>query len=312
MAVDRSLDIAELTALLLESLLYGDLLLCSILLIIAWFSKSEELPKKRYIIPIGALMLLLATSHLIIDFLRVLLAFVPKDPVEIADEFFKKLSHPYAILNWVLYALQTVLGDSVLVWRCFVFYDRRWWTLIPGIVLIGYNIASLVIVTRDLTFAVGAEFIHLSRPWMVSWISVTAALQLLYSLAIVFQILNKFRGVDRHVNFVLRAFVESCALYTLFALALLITFERASDADWVLLDMISPIVGISFCLIIIQLHIHFRYHDQSTAISISGWAVRRNIESDAITEFHPGEGNIKIKKVASSDSMRALPTVAAV
>lgn len=56
-----------------------------------------------------------APQHLVIDFLRALEAFVPDDPRQTADKFFKKLSHPYAILNWLLYAIQTMLGDSVLV-----------------------------------------------------------------------------------------------------------------------------------------------------------------------------------------------------
>ncbi|KAF5363381.1 hypothetical protein D9756_000015 [Leucocoprinus leucothites] len=315
MAVDISLNTSELTALLLESLLYGIfLVLFCILLIIAFFSKNTELPKKRYIIPIGTLMMLLATSHLVIDFLRVLVAFVPQDPVHPADRFFKKLSHPYAILNWVLYALQTLLGDSVLVWRCYVFCDKKWWTLVPGIAIIGFNIAALIVVSRDLTITTGSAFIHLTRPWMASWVSTSAALQILYSLAIVFQISRKFRGVGRQVNSVLRAFIESCALYTLFALALLITFEEASDADWVLIDMISPIVssygfypqGISFCLIIIQLHMHFR-GGQSTAASISGWVAGNNFGSGTVTGPPPhGEADITVKKFPSSSTMREL------
>ncbi|KAF5363380.1 hypothetical protein D9756_000016 [Leucocoprinus leucothites] len=306
MTVDISLNTAELTALLLESLLYGIfLVLFCILLIIAFFSKNTELPKKRYIIPIGTLMMLLATSHLIIDFLRVLVAFVPQDPKHPADKFFKILSHPYAVLNWTLYGLQTILGDSVLVWRCYVFCDKRWWTLIPGITLIGFNIANLIILSRDLTLAVGAEFIHLIRPWIASWVSASATLQILYSLAIVFQISRNFRGAGRRVNAVLRAIIESCALYTLFALALLITFEEASDADWVLIDMISPIVGISFCLIIIQLHMHFRA-GHSTAASISAWVVGDNLGSGTVTGVLPGEANIRMIKFPSSSTLREL------
>ncbi|KXN88010.1 hypothetical protein AN958_07393 [Leucoagaricus sp. SymC.cos] len=309
MPVDVSLNTSELAALLLESLTYGIfLVLYFILLIIAFFKKNAEIPKKRYIIPIGTLMLGLATAHLITDFLRALLAFVPKNPnvTPTADKFFKKLSNPYAVCNWTLYGIQTLLGDGVLVWRCYVFCDKKWWTVVPGVILICFNTANLIILSRDDTLAVGAAFIHLTRKWMVSWICATAALQLTYSLAIVFQITRKFRGAGKQVNAVLKAIIESSALYTLFAVALLIAFEEASDADWVLLDMITPIVGISFCLIIIQLHIQFR-ENRSTAMSVSAWAVRDNFGSGTMAESLPeASEHRKGKKVHSASSMRDL------
>lgn len=61
-------------------------------------------------------------------------------------------------------------------------------------------------------------------------------------VTIALQVSRKFSGASKHASAVINVMVESCALYTLFALALLIAFERASDADWVLLDMITPLV----------------------------------------------------------------------
>jgi hypothetical protein len=125
-------------------------------------------------------------------------------------------------------------------------------------------LAVLVVVTHYLTFTVGSAFIHFTLPWMTTWMTMTAALQILYSSkislfpsiwsmvlnndlffllgAVVYQISRRFNKT-RHSTAVIRAFVESSALYTLFDLALLIAFERASDADWVLIDTITPLIA---------------------------------------------------------------------
>ncbi|EKM79736.1 hypothetical protein AGABI1DRAFT_106122 [Agaricus bisporus var. burnettii JB137-S8] len=285
--VDISLDLSKLAALLLESVVYGMFLVFYfILLYIAfWSQKSKDLlPRRRYIIPIATLMLLVATAHLVIDFLRDVVALIPTEEGLVNDRFFKKLSHPYAILNWVLYGIQTLLGDAVLVWRCYVVCDKKWWILIPGGLILAVDIAVLGVVSHYLTFTVGSAFIHFTKPWMTSWITLTSFLQILYSGAIVYQIGRKFNG-SKHSTAVIRAFVESSALYTLFALALLITFERASDADWVFIDMITPLVGVSFCLIIIQLHFQFgeRVHQPST---LTTCAFKSRPAPAANNEFH--------------------------
>ncbi|KAF9445221.1 hypothetical protein P691DRAFT_735345 [Macrolepiota fuliginosa MF-IS2] len=266
--MDLSLNRSELTALFMESLIYGIfLVLFCILLIIAYFSPREAIPKKRYIIPAATLMMMIATTHIVIDFLRALEAFVPTNPQLTPDQFFKKLSHPYAILNWALYAIQTILGDSILVWRCYVLYDKKWWTVIPGAILIALNTSALVIVVRYLTFAVGANFIHLSRPWMTSWIVATSVLQVFYSAAIVIRIYltrRSLRWVVRSMSPVVVAMIESTAIYTAAVFLLLLCNALDSNGQFVIMDTIVPLVGVVFCLIAIRIRCYLRTPDRDT------------------------------------------------
>ncbi len=164
-------------------------------------------------------------------------------------------------------------------------------------------------VIHYLTFTVGSKFIEMTRPWFSSWIITTTIVQLFYSsesrnsalmsskfmcslfqVTIIVQIWRKFKQRSRAVIAIM---IESCAVYTLFAVALLIAYERASDLDWILLDVITPLVvrnnlplsrwqrgpelffslqGVSFCLIIIQIHIHFQ-RDESTDF-VGSWTPR--------------------------------------
>jgi hypothetical protein len=50
--------------------------------------------------------------------------------------------------------------------------------------------------------------------------------------------------------------IESGALYATSVLALLISFLVRSNGEYIMLAIIPPIVGITFCLIILQVHFH--------------------------------------------------------
>jgi len=51
----------------------------------------------------------------------------------------------------------------------------------------------------------------------------------------------------------MRGLVESAALWTFFVFTNFVTFLVKSNISYIFLDMTSPVVGISFCLIIVRL-----------------------------------------------------------
>jgi hypothetical protein len=95
----------------------------------------------------------------VISFVRVIKGFATGDPERLPDpnSYLADLSNPLRASRILIYGLQTLLGDTVLVshatgtpvdgtkyfvllqvWRCYIVYDRSLYVIIPsGIALLG-------------------------------------------------------------------------------------------------------------------------------------------------------------------------------
>ena len=86
---------------------------CAMFLIATWvrFSKFPQELVSNYGI--------FSLQHLIIDFVRVVAAFVwTSGGQEATTQYYANLAHPLSVITNVLYATQTTIGDGVLVSKC--------------------------------------------------------------------------------------------------------------------------------------------------------------------------------------------------
>lgn len=107
------LDKTMLLSLFLETLLYGVFLSLYLLtlFILLVLNKSQ----RRLLLPVATLLLLFATTHLLIDFVEALEAFIFNVHTIGADAYFSILSSPFEVSKTMVYAVQTILADSVIV-----------------------------------------------------------------------------------------------------------------------------------------------------------------------------------------------------
>lgn len=256
------LDQAELLALFLENITYGAFLsLFNLLVVIPLGERNIHFSKQRFILPVATLMMLLATMHLTIDFVRALEGFVTGDP-EISPHpiaYYQVISQPLHIAKTPVYALQTILGDTVLVWRFYVIYDKRLDILIPTTIILGTNLAIGIVVSWSISVAdPGKNIFDTASPWIAAFFIITMILNVCCTGAIVVKIWCARRHAttaSRRLSSVVAVIIESGAMYTTSILGLLIAYLSNSNGQYAALDLVTPLVGVTYCLIVLQVYL---------------------------------------------------------
>jgi len=257
------LDKAELLALFLETFLYGLFFtLFWIMVLVLYHPGRPRHTQRRALIPVGAVMLALATVHLVIDFVRVLKAFSHQDHSalpHVAIDYYSNMADPLHIAKTVFYVSQTLLGDGVIVWRLFIVYNRNWYITAPALLLLVGNACTGYVGTWTFTHADPTDsiFQH-SRSWITSFFVLTMAVNGFCTVAISYRIYSTHRGLETTKTLlpVTIAIIESGALYATGVLSLLVAYLAKSNGQYPALDSLTPLVGIVFSLIVLQIYFH--------------------------------------------------------
>lgn len=106
------LDKASLLALFFEALFYGVFLTLYCLTLFVLLKNTGA--NRQLLIPVATVLLCLATAHLIVDFVRILEAFVFNAGTISANDYYSNLASPLEYAKTAIYVTQTVLADCVL------------------------------------------------------------------------------------------------------------------------------------------------------------------------------------------------------
>ncbi|KAG1845962.1 hypothetical protein C8R48DRAFT_757221 [Suillus tomentosus] len=250
------MDMAALLGLFLDTLLYGVFftLYCFTLFILL---KKTGI-KRQLLLPVATLLLCIATAHLIIDFVRALDAFIFKVDTIGASDYYANFASPLFVASTALCITQTILADAIVVWRCFMLNDRSLLVAVPGCIILLASIATGFYGIGSLSQAHPLSNISLADYGCIATFDTLTMV-----LSVTSTSLNAWR-IYRTRYFVPEGFaaflpvfvviIESGAFYSMSILVLLLTFFIGSNAQYTMLDIITPIVGITFCLIILQVH----------------------------------------------------------
>ncbi|KAG1840725.1 hypothetical protein DFJ58DRAFT_810085 [Suillus subalutaceus] len=238
---------ASLVALFLETLFYG------VFFTLYWLTLVILLKKcgiqRDLLIPVATLLLCIATAHLIIDLIRALEAFVFSARTIGADAYYSNLASPLELAKTALYITQPTVADTVLVWRCYVLNNRSLLVGIPGCIVLLTNGAIGYYIVWCLSRAGVGSTVYTIAP---GFITTFYALTMLISSLISWRIYHSRRCMSdnpTHLLPVLIVVIESGALYAT-------TFLTGSNGQYPAMDIGPPVVGIVFCLIILQVHFH--------------------------------------------------------
>ncbi|KAG2149646.1 hypothetical protein BD769DRAFT_347578 [Suillus cothurnatus] len=250
------IDTAALLGLFLDALLYG------VFLTLYWFTLFILLKRtgiqRQLLLPVATLLLCIATAHLIIDFVRALEAFVFKVNTISASDYYSNFSSPLFVASTALCVTQTILADAIAVWRCYVLNDRSLLVAIPGCIMLLASVSTGYYGIWTLCQSGLLSNVPPADYWCIATFDA-----LTMSLSVSSTSLNAWR-IYRTRYFRPECFtiflpvfvvvIESGAIYSTSILMLLLTFFIGSNGQWTILDIITPIVGITFCLVILQVH----------------------------------------------------------
>ncbi|THU98890.1 hypothetical protein K435DRAFT_720256 [Dendrothele bispora CBS 962.96] len=253
-------DTAALLAMSFESCLYG---------FSVWmFSETMRellfggnLNRKMAIV--ASMFFMLSTAHVIVDLIRLKIGFIDlRDTYRGGPSaYFSSATEPMFLLRSAFYLAQTLLADAVLVYRCHTVWCpvSKWVMLFPLSLWLGMFATSLGafynlgVATKKLG---GAEIFAFAK-WINGFFGISLATNLIGTALLGFRIwkINQTASQFRNQGFmipVLRVVIDAGMLYSVTLTVTLITFEVRSNAQTICLDMLMPIIAISFYMIILR------------------------------------------------------------
>jgi len=202
-------------------------------------------------------------QHMCIDIDRLFEGFVKLRGNDELLAFFGDISQVTFVFKNAIYTFQTVLGDSVVIYRAYVVWQSVWPIVLPSILLCGViatgigSVFSASLATPNSSLSLFEQSGH----WITAFFSSTLACNLIGTLTLAYRLWTLDRNL-RHIRSrqislfpIVLVCVDSGILYSAFLMSALILLVRGSRAQYIVLDMISPIISISFYAIILRVEI---------------------------------------------------------
>ncbi|KAF9463482.1 hypothetical protein BDZ94DRAFT_1192864 [Collybia nuda] len=217
--------------------------------------------------------------------------------------------------NWAVvtrgftYGMQTLLGDSILIYRCWKVYFENWLVVVFPI-LIWFDILACVLAASIIQSNLGQSSFTAKEisPFGTGFVSLTLSLNIIVTTMIAFRIWRTYSQSAQYVGTgstngqsimkrVMWTVIESGAIYSTALLILLGVFVSKSEANIPMSDVMIQLIPIVFNVMIVRIHQNSR-SDQSTGHeSTIVWAERsesvtREISSTQNIPFAAGRSTV--------------------
>ncbi|RPD56570.1 hypothetical protein L227DRAFT_508327, partial [Lentinus tigrinus ALCF2SS1-6] len=193
-------------------------------------------------------MFTIATLEMALGLLHNLQAFIYYTGPGGAIAEFDDISSWVNVVHTANYIAQTFIGDGIMVYRCYVVYERNWKLKIPSLPACGW-----VVVYIGATLHISAT-LNESRlvPYITTVLSLTLAMTTMTTGLIVYRIMRISNGVASHditrvggnlrLTRVVRILVESGLIYTASVVVFFGTFLASNNAQYPVADVVRGIL----------------------------------------------------------------------
>ena len=234
-------------------------------------------------VAVATTLLLLSTAHLSIDTARLIEGLV-KDGNE--DEAHQALFF-VTITQWgffgknALYVLQTMLADMIVMYRCYAVWQSRWVIAVPAYLWLSVGVSGFGSVyemaheKQDPTNI----FASYSASWVLGFFIETLVANALSTGLLAYRIWMVARASARYSltegrHSILaplpRIIVDSGLLYSATLCAMLACFVAQNWAYYILLDMVSPIISITFYMVLVRVEFSRQRSSGDSALDPDG------------------------------------------
>ncbi|KAF9238252.1 hypothetical protein BU15DRAFT_75407 [Melanogaster broomeanus] len=218
--------------------------------------------------PVAQELFVSSVQHLVISIIRVVEGLViyrdafPDEPLG----YFSDRTHWTIVSGGSVYAAKTLIGDGVILHRCYMAWQSKLVLVLPVLLWCGVSPALRFLTSRRRhacpqlllsTVLQDHVFVGTVSHWITAFYALTFTTNLFTTILLVYRIWS----VDRHATSlhgnrnsqlgpILRAVIDAGAIYSVSLLAVLIFFVKAWNGRFVVLDMITPIISITFYMTI--------------------------------------------------------------
>lgn len=255
------LDTAVIMSSVLEGILYGFSVLMFLGTIWIIIYKRRTRDVNRPAVAVATLLFLLSTVHMVVGIIRIEDGLVkqrdtfPGGPAA----FFADISEETLVVKNAILVLQTLLGDGVVIYRCYIVWQSVWIIIIPCILWCG--IAAFGVVTLyDFSQASSTNNVFTKKTGhlVATFMALTLATNLLSSGLLAYRIWKSERKVSgiratKRKMPLLRVFLDAAILYSAALCSSIICFVLSNNGLYVMADLNVPIISIAFYMVFIRM-----------------------------------------------------------
>lgn len=270
------LDTGALMSVVLEGILYGFSSLMFMGTIWSLTYKQHMRDINRPIVGVAILLLLLSTAHIVINIIRVEDGLVkyrdtyPGGPAA----FFADISQETYVIKHALYVLQTLVADGVVIYRCYVVWQSVRVIILPSMLWCGVAVTGVHAVYNTLRYNTSI-FAQELATWILGFFISTIAANVLSSGLLAYRIwaiernTSTIRTSTKGIMMpIVRVLVDAAALYSVTLVTALICFVCSNNGEFVMVDLVVPIISITFYMVLIRIAINRNHSYFSTVGTI--------------------------------------------
>ncbi|KAI0789580.1 hypothetical protein C8Q75DRAFT_764113 [Abortiporus biennis] len=252
------LDKAYLTAIWLETMFYGMnfVLFWSCLFILTVKRRTPKINK--LLVSIAIAMFTFSSVHVSLGFQRLIEGFITRrNQTGGPAAFFSDVSIPGNVVKVGIHTVNSIIGDSVVVWRCWLVWSKDWKMTILPIALVTASavcgFAQTVYFAR--AKAAHSAFAHTLQIWNGSLFGLSLATNVVVTTLIAVRVWYLLRVGGGASNFrywrILLIVIESGMIYSTALVCEITLYFLTSNAFYIVYDPIAQLTAITPTMILI-------------------------------------------------------------
>ncbi|KAG2031776.1 hypothetical protein BDR03DRAFT_971778 [Suillus americanus] len=305
-----SLTTAALISTVLEGILYGFSVLMFIGTMWTMTYKHSLRDVNRPIAAAAVLLSVLSTAHIVFAIIWTEYGFVTYQGVPAV--YFADASQETYVIKNSIYVLQTLLGDAVAIYRCYVVWQAAWVIILPSILWCGVAVTGALSVYGDSqTSSNGVISTEVSVECMAAFCVLTLAANLSSSGLLAYRIWKIERNVSSArttkvmTTSIMRVIMDSAILYTIALLATVTGSLCSSTGSFTVIDMLTPVISITFYMVIIRIAIGKNTYSQ--VLTVRG-GMTSETERGSFPQYSMKPLQVNASRSAHTDSTRVYGT----
>jgi len=260
----------------------------------------------------SVLLFLISIAHISIDAERLQLAFL--DNASARDEFLGSLSEVTYLAKSAVYMVQTYIGDACIIYRTYMLYGKNILVVaLPAVLLVMVMVTGSGLLWSFAHATSGTTPFEFAE-WAVPYVGGTLLTNLICTILIISRIWRMAplsmikRDVVRFTPVVV--LLESGAVYTASIAILTALCSTSSNAYTIILDLLCPIIGITFSAIILRVYSERRCQTPRIVMDVisfagtgtsTGSGTQRSRSTVPIGTTHHSKSNRRSWDLPSSD-----------
>jgi len=263
-----ALDYATALSTSLEGILYGFSVFMFGATAYALIRRRLKSGEKSYVmLTTACLFLVFSTMHMGMDIHRLIDGFIlHRDTLGGPASYFGDVGSFTWFFRNLIYTLQTLLGDGVVIYRCYVAWDNFWVVILPVMLWLTTLVTASILLglfahahnAANHTSVFGNQVTR----WVTAFFSSSLAANVLSTGFLAFRLWNVDRQVTgirstegplRHFT---RVVLDSGAIYSVTLTVIIILFVSKSNIQSIIMDMTMPIISICFYTIILRIALY--------------------------------------------------------